>query len=154
MENKNESRRDFITHTSRMVITAGLATIAGSKTAVSAKDKKPALGKSTMTIQVDISDPANTALQLKGGAIYIENPSEKDRPIIIYRKGENEATAFSSKCTHKGGLVGLPGIDGIAICGLHKAAYDTNGEVTKGPAKENLTKFETVIKDGIIQITI
>ena len=153
MENKNASRRNFLADSSKMVIAAGLATVIGAGIKLSAQDKT-ALGKSTLLLRVDMNDPSNAALKTNGGAVYVQNPSDKDRPIIVYRKADNEVTAFSSKCTHKGGPLDLPGSDGLAVCKWHKAAFDTNGDVKKGPAKDHLTVFKATLADGAIMIEV
>jgi nitrite reductase/ring-hydroxylating ferredoxin subunit len=152
MEHRNESRRAFLCDSSKMIIAAGIATVVGAGKSFS--QGKKAVGKTSIVLRIDPADAENAPLKTNGGAIYVQDPSNKDVPIIVYRKSETEVTAFSSKCSHKGGPVGLPGSNGIAICEWHKAEFDTNGEVKKGPATSHLTKYKAALVDGAIMVTL
>ncbi len=101
-------------------------------------------------IQINLQDPKYAALAIFGGAVYVDAPGEKN-PIIVSRVSSDKVVAVSSTCTHKGCRLSLPK-KGKFVCPCHKAAFDGNGKVTKGPAKTDLKVFRTEIVENVISI--
>ena len=66
-----------------------------------------------------------------------------DEERIVVARTEQGLTAFSDRCTHKGG----PLSDGTLICGTvqcpwHGSQFDVQtGRVTCGPAKEDIRTY-------------
>lgn len=143
-----QTRRDFIKNSSLIAAAAGFAaySVFGQENDAESEDKKH-------IVTVDLSQKENKTLQQPGNAIFVDNPVDKDRPIIIYRKTKDTFSAFSSRCTHKGGPL-LIAKDGTMVCQWHKAVFDTNGNVIKGPAKKELTEYSVEFYDETIKIIV
>lgn len=140
------SRRDFIKET----LAAGAAIVV-APAVLRAQDGETVVAPS---LKIDLETPENAPLKTVGGAVYVPDPGDSKRPIIVYRASETTVTAYSSKCTHKGGPLSLPNKDGVSICGWHHARFNTSGEVLKWPAKDNVKTFEALLADGIITIAL
>ena len=149
------SRRSFICTSSHLVIAAGVAQYTFMNCNSSVGDQK-----SPVQITVDIKTPQNAPLQNVGGSIYIDDPTDAQnssaqnkRPLILLRSAQDTVEVFSSKCPHRGGLIKVFQ-DGKAICEWHAAEFDTKGNVTKGPASKNLTKYPSKLDGSIVTATI
>ena len=75
----------------------------------------------------------------KGTGKIIEKDSQK---IAIYKDEDGEIHHFSPYCTHLGCIVEWNNEEKRWDCPCHGATYSKFGEVTSGPARENLEKFE------------
>ena len=74
--------------------------------------------------------------------------------IITIARLDGEFHAFQEFCTHRYGPLS-EGIlrDGQVQCPWHGSCFDVRtGEVTRGPAKENLKTYEVVVGGGMIQL--
>lgn len=71
-------------------------------------------------------------------------------PIFIYRSGEEEFVAYSSECTHFGCEVELSGAG--YECPCHGSTFSIEGDVTNGPAKQDLVKFEVTHDEATITL--
>lgn len=60
--------------------------------------------------------------------------------------------AFTSVCTHAQCSTSWNFRDGEFICGCHLSRFNTNGEVTRGPAVADLEEFDVVRDEQIITI--
>jgi Rieske Fe-S protein len=105
-------------------------------------------------LTVDINVPANAALASVGGAVFVADPGDSFRAIIVCRTGPDTVSAFSSKCTHAGGQVALPGKDGTSVCQMHGSRFDMTGKVLLKPATQDLKKFAVTLSGSRITITL
>jgi cytochrome b6-f complex iron-sulfur subunit len=142
------SRREFLVGSVTAAATAGIAAYVfpGCTQA-----QRP--GAHTATVTVDISQPANAALANVGGAVFVNNPLDADRAIIVYRAAAGTVNAFSSRCTHQGGQVQLP-VNGVETCFVHGSQYSSDGTVILGPATQNLAAYTAVLNGTVITITV
>jgi Rieske Fe-S protein len=147
MEKKDYDRRAFCVDGMKLIVGAGAVL------ALSQCSTKEALGSEDHSLKVDINQSENAALKTVGGAVYVANPSDTQRDIIVYRKSESEVSAFSSRCSHQGVKVELVK-NGVAVCPAHKSAFDGDGKVIKGPASSNLTSYPATLEGSVILITI
>jgi cytochrome b6-f complex iron-sulfur subunit len=98
-------------------------------------------GGSGINFTLDLTSPANSALNTVGGYV-IQN---SDNAIVIHTSsGYN---AFSLVCTHQGCIVGYNGSQ--FVCPCHGGRYDSNGNVISGPPPSPLQKL-TVTQSGNI----
>ena len=68
---------------------------------------------------------------------------------ILVVKNKKTYKALYLKCTHRDNPVYLA--DNTLSCNLHGSTFDINGNVTNGPAQENLTIFDCFIdKDELV----
>lgn len=75
-------------------------------------------------------------------------PESLQFPIALYEVKENEYKAMYLQCTHQG--CELNAYETMMVCPCHGAEFNKNGEVTQGPADQNLRTFITTQdKDNI-----
>lgn len=132
-------RREFIINGLRYSAVAGVAVLV------------PGCAR---TLTVDITTPANASLASAGGAVFVADPDDATRPIIVCRTGPDTVSAFSSNCTHAGGKVALPGRDGICVCPVHGSRFDLTGKVLKKPATQDLKKFVATLSGSSIDLRV
>ena len=126
------SRRDCLAWLARA---GALAVVAGSGMGECFAEDAPA----GMVKIADLKD-------LKvGTAVVITKPS------VILTQTKDGLACFTTKCTHKGGVLGID--KGVITCPKHGATFDLAGKPSKGPAKGDLTWFQLdVDKDGKISV--
>jgi nitrite reductase/ring-hydroxylating ferredoxin subunit len=84
---------------------------------------------------------AGSALSKVGGA---QNFDTESGPVVVIRTGEAAFAAFSSKCTHKGGVVEYDSVSKELVCPLHGSRFaSADGSVAKGPASKPIAAFTT-----------
>ncbi len=145
------TRREFFVGAAKVVAVMGIAAVIMSPAEIFAKSKK---SKKAKELEVDLSVKENKPLTEVGGALMLDNPNEKKAKIILYRNSETEILAFSSKCTHVKGPVGLPDKDGKMVCKWHNAEFNLEGEAIKGPAKKPLKKFVCLLDKETVTVTL
>ena len=75
------------------------------------------------------------------------------KPSVILTRTADGLACFTTRCTHKGGILGLD--KGVITCPKHGATFDLTGKPSKGPAKTDLTWFQLdVDKDGKISVDV
>ncbi len=62
-------------------------------------------------------------------------------PIVIYKVTETDYKALFLQCSHQG--CELSPYETTMVCPCHGAEFNTKGEVTQGPAEDNLKTFIT-----------
>ncbi len=73
-------------------------------------------------------------------------------PISIYRNSEGKYNALLMRCTHQGTELQVFG-DKLQ-CPAHGSEFETNGQVTEGPADENLRTFPVIIAGDNLKISL
>jgi nitrite reductase/ring-hydroxylating ferredoxin subunit len=78
-----------------------------------------------------------------------------NRRIAIYRVNE-QIHATDNVCSHAFALLTDGWLeDGLVECPLHGAQFDvTTGAVVRGPADCPVAKFETRVRDGLVEVNI
>lgn len=70
--------------------------------------------------------------------------------ILLRKRADGNYSALLMKCTHiENALVATN--KGLS-CNMHGSQFNTEGEVTQGPAVRNLTRYQTSIDKDIITI--
>ena len=69
-------------------------------------------------------------------------------------RNDTELVALSNICTHLGCGVRWDADRKSFICTCHNGVFDMHGEVVSGPPPKPLTRFQTKIDNGMIQIRI
>lgn len=100
----------------------------------------------TAPVNVDFTvDISTGALSVNGGFIISND-------IIIARTNSGSFLAVSAACTHQGTIVNYVGGSNNFVCPNHGAEYNNDGNVTKGPATKNLTKYNTTLSGTSLHI--
>jgi Rieske Fe-S protein len=146
MEKSFISRRSFLSLTSAAAVL--LAPLTGSKflNSWAFAKKKP-----FDPVTLDLNSGEYSALTKAGGVLKIPHPQNKKTSIFMARMAEDRVAAYSSKCAHLGCELPLP-VNNVITCPCHKATYDIQGKVTKGPAKKDLVSFEAILQGTTIVI--
>ena len=77
----------------------------------------------------------------------------RDKPVMVLNVG-GSVRAFSGLCTHEGCELGWNPRQQLIRCPCHGSAFDTAGQVTRGPAKDPLPEFRTRLRDGKVLVRI
>jgi Rieske Fe-S protein len=90
-------------------------------------------------------------LENVGGYVKV---TEVNNPFIIRKTGADSYIALSLICTHQGCVVDVNAEEGGAFaCPCHGSTYTNIGEVTKGPAENDLQNFK-IEKSGTNDLII
>lgn len=71
-------------------------------------------------------------------------------PIYLYKQSESEYIALWMECTHQGAELSAHG--DYLTCPAHGSEFKHTGNVTQGPAQQDLRKFKTSISDQFVLI--
>jgi Rieske Fe-S protein len=157
MDNPKTSRREFCAHAISLVTVASLIEGCGKKGNPGAPGggggvNAPALPTVSGTSAggtVTVSNVSGTALSSVGGAALVQAGSSS---FLVARTGENSFNAFTAICTHEQCIVtGFQ--SGSFVCPCHGSQYNTNGQVTTGPATQRLQQFTTQFTNNVLTIT-
>ena len=73
-------------------------------------------------------------------------------PRVIVGHDADGLYAYSSVCTHRGCTVPAPGASGVSTCPCHRAQYDRNGAVLRGPATLPLQHYAVEVCAGNVYV--
>ncbi|MBL7849942.1 MAG: Rieske 2Fe-2S domain-containing protein [Cyclobacteriaceae bacterium] len=131
-------RNEFL----RLLGTAGIAVCAGCSLESCSSSSDPAPsgnpGPSGIDFTLDLTAPANTALNSDGGFVYNSGVI-----VVCLSASLKVYTAVSQACTHQGTTIGFDAANGNFLCPAHGSRFSTNGAVVNGPAATSLRKFNT-----------
>ena len=137
-DNACNGRREFLVKAT--ATTGGLLLSLASAGAISAQkkdDDMPQTSDEDVVVKLD----ANSALNKVGGSETIDTKAGK---IIVVRNSDMSVSAFSAKCTHKGGPIKYDEKTGELKCPWHGSRFDVKtGAVLGGPAKSPLPAYST-----------
>jgi Rieske Fe-S protein len=99
-------------------------------------------------LEIDKSEFIDSQTKEEYSNIIVTSNSLK-KPLILFKTGTDNYEAVSLECTHKG--VKLDLINNRLECSEHGSVFEKNGTVIKGPAKNNLKRYNidktlTIIK--------
>jgi Rieske Fe-S protein len=75
----------------------------------------------------------------------------QNNPYIV-GQDTNGFFAYSAICTHQGCQIGSPASNGTATCPCHRAQFDGNGAVLKGPARSPLPHYAVALCGGHVYV--
>lgn len=77
---------------------------------------------------------------------------QTNTPLFLSKTADEKYEALLMECTHKQCEVKPEG--NVLTCPCHGAEFSFSGKVMKGPAEENLKKFETITDENFIYIIL
>lgn len=92
---------------------------------------------------------AGTALATSGGTAIV---SSSAGTFLVVRNDATSASAFTATCTHQQCTV-TGFTEGVFQCPCHGSRYNTQGAVVRGPATQNLRRFNATVSGDVISIT-
>jgi len=92
---------------------------------------------------------AGTALATAGGTAIV---SSSIGTMLVVRNDATTVSAFTATCTHQQCTV-TGFTEGVFQCPCHGSRYNTGGMVVRGPATQNLRRFNATIANDVISIT-
>ena len=99
----------------------------------------------TVDFTLDLSLPANTALNAPGGYIYSNG-------VIVAKTIAGNIVAVSQSCTHQGVSVQYQSSGDRFYCSGHGATFNTIGAVTNGPASSALKKYTVTVTGNMVRV--
>jgi len=105
----------------------------------------PITAPTNVDFTLDLTSPANAALNKNGGYIYQSG-------VIVARTTSGSYVAVSQTCTHAGGTVEYIASTNDFFCPSHGSNFATNGSVVNGPASSPLTRYTTVLTGTSLRV--
>jgi Rieske Fe-S protein len=144
-------RRGFIKH---FALSTAVSTMGGKLwTARLLADVGP-YGEPVGRIVVKVSDYPALANQFGAVRFRFLGLASETFPFSLNREDETTFHAVDTRCTHAGCMVNV--YDSVAfamVCDCHGSRYDIKGEVSQGPAVNNLLRYNTHF-DGVDTVTV
>jgi Rieske Fe-S protein len=132
------SRRDFVAKTAALAAVAAFLQACGDG----------GISDPTGTVSIKVADhpelaTVNELVSLGGGR-------------AVKRTGATTFAAFSMRCTHESTQVNITGASAgnSFVCPAHGSRFDNNGQVTLGPAAQNLKALATSYDAATDTLTI
>ncbi|MFI5149277.1 MAG: ubiquinol-cytochrome c reductase iron-sulfur subunit [Bacteroidia bacterium] len=99
----------------------------------------------TVNFNLNLSDPANSALASPGGYLYSQG-------VIIARTQAGAYLAVSQACTHAGASVVYQSSQNAFYCPSHGSSFNSSGAVTGGPAGSPLKVYNTQLSGTTLHV--
>lgn len=119
----------------------GCKAISGNSDTYVAPDHSFSLNGNTLRVildQIPVFKDVGSSAQL--------DLTTKDRNLIIIHESINVYKTFEDKCTHGGRELEYKSGDKVLRCvSIGHSKFDTNGNVIKGPAKDDIRTFPTIL---------
>jgi cytochrome b6-f complex iron-sulfur subunit len=144
--------REFLQTT---LVTIGSISLAGTLAGfVQSCSKSSPTGPDTTgePVTLDLSQPANQALQNVGGTLALGANTLDSQGILLIRAKADEVYAYTRRCTHQGCTIGAFS-NGISTCPCHGSKYNTSGGVVNGPATASLKQYTTQLENNVLTIS-
>jgi Rieske Fe-S protein len=102
-------------------------------------------------------DAISFVLNDGGKAILVRVPVPKDLGMLktgrVIKSGAVYLSAYTLVCTHNGCEPAAPNAEGFLLCPCHGAKFNSDGTVSKGPARKPLAGIKIEVKAGKIIAT-
>ena len=108
----------------------------------------PSIG-ATVSNGVATVNVGGTALASSGGTAIVTSSLGT---MLVVRNDTTTVSAFTATCTHQQCTV-TGFTEGVFQCPCHGSRYNTGGQVVRGPATQNLRRFNATISNDVISIT-
>ncbi len=102
-------------------------------------------GPTNVNFTLDLTQPANTALNQNGGYVY-------NGGVIVARTVNGAYVAVSQACTHQGNTVVYDKTYNQFFCPAHGSRFGTDGSVINGPASSPLTRYNTQLNGNLLKV--
>lgn len=134
------TRRDFLNANS-MALGVGIAV-----QALEGCSPGSAIPTPTAGFTIDLSSPANSALQTVGGFIL-------NHGVYVICTAASAYVALSSICTHQGCTVNYISANKQFSCPCHGGLYNISGKVLGGPPPSPLRQYTVTLSGNTLTIS-
>ncbi len=138
-------RKEFLSLLGFSTASAALVSCLGGCKKDAAASAANTTGPAGVDFTLDISQPANAALQTNGGYLYSHN-------IIVAKTVNGDYIAVQQSCTHEQFTLAYEASQHLFYCDGHGATYSETGAVTGGPAPRNLTTYKTQLSGNMLRV--
>jgi Rieske Fe-S protein len=88
------------------------------------------------------------------GALRVEGP-ELPKRVLVFHGEDGQYYAVCNKCTHGGRRVDPdPAGGSLQCCSIGKSTYNYQGEVVRGPAPNQLPRFNVAVEEDKLIVTL
>ncbi len=99
---------------------------------------------------IDLTQSANSALTMVGGALLIDIGSDT---VMVIRATDTTAVALSAVCTHAGCTTNFEAASKLIVCPCHGSEFSETGAVVKGPARSPLKVYNASLANNVITVS-
>jgi Rieske Fe-S protein len=157
-ESRLTTRREFCQQAGQA---ATLAVLAGAFTSLlqscGAEDPLSSSGNALSTISATLTNntitltiDANSPLATVGSAALVQYSNSA---LLVARTAQDTFVALTAICTHQNCTI-TNFSNATYTCPCHGSQFNTNGQVTKGPANTSLKKYQTAFANNQLTITV
>ena len=148
------SRREFVKDTLTGISTVALGSFVmiSQSSCSDGSPTAPTNSNGEISITVDLSLSENNALLTVGGTLALAANDLDSSGMLMYRQSETTVKVYSRNCTHASCTIGGFSSSGISSCQCHGSKFDTNGNVTNGPATNPLKQYSATIEGNMVTI--
>ena len=155
------SRREFFTKTAQGAAILAVPAILGP-ILESCNQANPASAGSSSGLQTINVTPSNNTILLNidsssplanaGGAALLQY---QNNYLLVDHPNKDTYNALSAICTHQGCVItDFDSSNQQFVCPCHGSRFNTNGQVTQGPAGSPLTKYQNQLVNNQLEITL
>jgi cytochrome b6-f complex iron-sulfur subunit len=139
-------RHEFFSTLGISAISAGLIFMAPVVTSCSKTMTTGGGGGSPVDFTLDLTLPANSALNNNGGSVVQDN-------VIVARTASGVYIALTSICTHQQyNPIQFDSANNRFHCPNHGSNFATDGSVINGPATSALTRYNTQLNGTSLRV--
>jgi cytochrome b6-f complex iron-sulfur subunit len=133
------TRKEFISQAGK---SAALLLVPACISGLSACKKKNKVEHQKVDFTLDVS---SGPLATKGGSLVHED-------VIVARALSGAFLAVSAACTHQQTTINFVSSSTSFLCPNHGSKFNSNGEVTQGPASKNLTSYGVELSGSTLRV--
>ena len=141
-------RKDFLTalgYSSGVLLFTSCMAGCSKSTGSTSPANTPPAPPQAVNFNLDLTLPANSALNTPGGYIYSNN-------IIVAKTAAGPIIAVSQACTHQGTSVQYVNDKDQFYCPNHGSMFSAAGAVLLGPAGSPLKQYTVTVAGNIVTV--
>lgn len=148
MPNDDLARREFISQATLAAVATVLAACSGGGSDVTGPGGSQQAGSGGNTLTLTLS--TFPTLSAVGGIAAVGSLGTK--PIAVVRTGTSTYVALSRICTHANCTINVNASN--FTCPCHGSRFNSNGQVTQGPATTALERFTATLSADGTSLTV
>lgn len=102
--------------------------------------------------KTDTNPTKDFTVDVSSGSLATNGGFMVSNGVIIARTNSGSFLAVAAACTHEGTNINYNPSGNNFICPNHGAQFDSTGNVTQGPASNNLTRYNTTLTGNSLRV--